>query len=136
MFWVELPEQRRLCPNFIKLRTPDYLWILLVLSWCKWLLVCNVVPGGIWVVIFTNISTILSYPSWMNQHNRSVILSYQSLKIVLQYCFPYQKCFKLFNSPKTTRTKRSSGSTKGSRAVCFTIQFEALIKLESRPIYC
>ena len=46
MFWVELSEQRRLCSNFVKLRTPGHLWILLVLSWCKWLLVCNDVPGG------------------------------------------------------------------------------------------
>ena len=30
--FVELPEQRRLCPNFVKLNTPGYLWILLVLS--------------------------------------------------------------------------------------------------------
>ena len=50
VFWVELPEQRRLCPNFVKLRTPGHLWILLVLSWCKWLLVCNDVLGGIWGV--------------------------------------------------------------------------------------
>ena len=46
MFWVELPEQRRLCLNFVKLRTTGHLWILLVLSWCKWLLVCNDVLGG------------------------------------------------------------------------------------------
>ena len=46
MFWIELPEQRRLYPNFVKLRTPGHLWILLVLLWCKWLLVCNDVPGG------------------------------------------------------------------------------------------
>ena len=46
MFWVELSEQRRLCLNFVKLRTTGHLWILLVLSWCKWLLVCNDVLGG------------------------------------------------------------------------------------------
>ena len=50
MFWVELPEQGRLCLNFVKLRTHGHLWILLVLSWCKWLLVCNDVPRGIWGV--------------------------------------------------------------------------------------
>ena len=50
VFWVELPEQRRLCPNFVTLRTLGQLWILLVLSWCEWLLVCNDVPGGIWGV--------------------------------------------------------------------------------------
>ena len=50
MFWVELPEQRRLCPNFVKLRTPGHLWILLVLSWGEWLLVCNDILRGIWGV--------------------------------------------------------------------------------------
>ena len=50
MFWVELLEQGRLCLNFVKLRTLGHLWILLVLSWCKWLLVCNDVPRGIWGV--------------------------------------------------------------------------------------
>ena len=61
MFRVQLPEQMRLYPNFVKLRTPSYLWILLVLSWCKWLLVCNAVPGeggggggGIWVITMRN----------------------------------------------------------------------------------
>ena len=48
VFWVELPEQGRLRPNFVKLRTLGHLWILLVLSWCKWLLVYNDVPRGIW----------------------------------------------------------------------------------------
>ena len=50
MFWVEFPEQGILCPNFVKLRTLGHLWILLVLSWCKWLLVCNDFPRGIWGV--------------------------------------------------------------------------------------
>ena len=50
MFWVELPEQKRLYPNFVKLRTPGHLWILLVLSCGKWLLVCNDVLRDIWGV--------------------------------------------------------------------------------------
>ena len=33
-------------PECCLIKDPGHLWILLVLSWCKWLLVCNDVPGG------------------------------------------------------------------------------------------
>ena len=56
-----VPRTKETLPKFFKLRTPGYLWILLVLSWCKWLLVCKAVLGGIWGI--THSSTLM-----MNDH--------------------------------------------------------------------
>ena len=118
MFWVEFPEQGRLWPNFVKLRTLGHLWILLVLSWFKWWLVCNDFPRGIWGVTTPPTST-----CHLHMSNGKIVIKFHVHSVIQTTsvpCFPHTSIMYIIHTICNTQshTYNQSIHTKTQNACC------------------